>query len=144
MTTFPSFPRPHSAPSAVAPVSRRPAWRDFPVSSARPADLLRRAGRGEPSQARPASPRSGSAGAGVGHFADDLANEGLARLQQLIQSDRSVHHSLKTAFVFGRDIEPCRCKDLRHRAMVAQKIDDERLPQSVVYSFMGEQVTYVE
>lgn len=74
----------------------------------------------------------------------DLADEILTRLQKFIKCHRLVDHSLETAPVFRRNLEPRRRKDLCHRAIVAEQVNDERLAQPVVYSFMGEQAPHVE
>src|SRR5215831_19373747 len=66
------------------------------------------------------------------HLADDLVDEIFARFQKIIEADRLVHHALETAFVFGRYVQPLRRKNLGHRPVVAEQVNDEGFSQRLV------------
>ena len=78
------------------------------------------------------------------HLADDLLDEIFARLQEVIEADRLVHHALEAPPVFGRNIEPLRRENFGHRPVMAQQVDDEGLAQRVVDAFICQQVAHVE
>ena len=80
----------------------------------------------------------------VGHFTHDFSNQVLTRLEKFIECDGLINHALETAPVFGGNVEPRGRKNLRHRAIVAEDVDDECLAQAVVDSLMCEQIPHIE
>ena len=67
-----------------------------------------------------------------------------ARPKQVIEFNGSLRHPFKAALEFLRDIQARRREDFRHRAVVAEDVDDEGFPQVVADALVRKQVADVE
>ena len=65
----------------------------------------------------------------LGHPADKLFDEFFARAKQIFESDRCLRQPFEPARKFLRDVQPRGREDFRHRAVVAEDVDDERFSQ---------------
>lgn len=80
----------------------------------------------------------------IGHLADNLGNEHLSGCQKVFPGDRLVGHVLRAAENSRNISLRLGGKNLKHRAVVTEHVDDKRAAQAVVYYFVCEQVAYIK
>ena len=81
---------------------------------------------------------------GIRHLAHDLCDKSFAGRNQFVARDRLLRHPLEAAEEFSRDVLAGRGENFRHRAIVAEQVDDECLAQGSVDPFVGKQIPHVE
>ena len=80
----------------------------------------------------------------LGHFSDKLFDECLARLKQVVERDGFLRHPFKAARELLRDVQSGGREDLRHRAVMAEDVNDEGFPQASINPLVRQKVADVE
>ncbi len=80
----------------------------------------------------------------LGHPAHYVGDQRLARPQEFVERHRCFCHAFEAPGELRRDVETRRCQYLRHRAVVAEQVDDESFTQVLAYALVGQQVPHVE